>query len=309
MVSLLCLCLWLFLFASGACGGVKSVTFLGPPTQTVEVGEGEEAVLECGVQGLASIHMVSWLRVGHVQVLAVGDLVFSSDWRLSVVSLTRRWQNVQVWILRIAGARPSDSGLYQCQVNTEPTISRSIKLIVRPGADGGMRPPEKVSGVLGSGMASTGSQGSKNTWVPSTTPLSHLAQSSRRGLVVVRGWGERGFKFTRARLNRGQVSDGRSPLGRGEIPVGPNLPITRRPLDLISLGVPFLCLATVTAILVLCNVFHTSLFSSGPGGCGSAPLPRINLIEPTSGDRQDPVPRGSLQLSRTQDAGQRLLQP
>ena len=32
------------------------------------------------------------------------------------------------------------------QVNTEPTISRSIKLIVRPGADGGMRPPEKVSG-------------------------------------------------------------------------------------------------------------------------------------------------------------------
>ena len=74
-----------------------------------------------------------------------------------------------------------------------------------------------------------------------------------------------------------------------------------------SLGVPFLCLATVTAILVqpinqsiscmywplssphphqkvLCNVFHTSLFSTG--GCGSAPVPRINLIEPTSGDRQ-----------------------
>ena len=32
------------------------------------------------------------------------------------------------------------------QVNTEPTISRSIKLIVRPGAEGGMRPPEEVSG-------------------------------------------------------------------------------------------------------------------------------------------------------------------
>ena len=27
----------------------------------------------------------------------------------------------------------------------------------------------------------------------------------RRGLVVVRGWGERGFKFTRARLNHGKV--------------------------------------------------------------------------------------------------------
>ena len=29
----------------------------------VEVGEGEEAVLECGVQGLASIHMVCILLV------------------------------------------------------------------------------------------------------------------------------------------------------------------------------------------------------------------------------------------------------
>ena len=32
-----------------------------------------------------------------------------------------------------------------------------------------------------------------------------LSGMFRRGLVVVRGWGERGFKFTRARLNRGQV--------------------------------------------------------------------------------------------------------
>jgi len=262
------------------------------------------------VQGLASIHMVSWLRVGHVQVLAVGDLVFSSDWRLSVVSLTRRWQNVQVWILRIAGARPSDSGHYQCQVNTEPTISRSIKLIVRPGeAREGMRRGEKVSGVLGSGMASTRSREfksvSKNTWVSSTTPRSQLTQSSRRGLVVVRGWGERGFKFTRARLNHGKVIDGGTQVGlsRGELPAGPNLPITRRPLDLISLGVPFLCLATVTAILVLCNVFHTSLFSTV--GCGSAPVPRINLIEPTSGDRQEPG--GGDPVGRN-DTGQRLLQ-
>ena len=129
---------------------------------------------------------------------------------------------LKVWILRIAGARPADSGLYQCQVlllvlmvnivikmiiifimiilifviflpvdytsvsefhgddhkdedhschygddhdyidndqflikliftmmsaqvNTEPTISRSIKLIVRSGSEG-TRPREKVSG-------------------------------------------------------------------------------------------------------------------------------------------------------------------
>ena len=39
-----------------------------------------------------------------------------------------------------------DKMLMMMQVNTEPTISRSIKLIVRPGAEGGMRLPEKVSG-------------------------------------------------------------------------------------------------------------------------------------------------------------------
>ena len=136
--------------------------------------------------------------------------IISSDWRLSVVSLTRRWQNVQVIIilenimmvsltikshviydadsLHFEGLDFEDrrsSAFWQrslsmpghhfvssnsslatvflkpcfikirvliskrritMQVNTEPTISRSIKLIVRPGADGGMRPPEKVSG-------------------------------------------------------------------------------------------------------------------------------------------------------------------
>ena len=136
--------------------------------------------------------------------------IISSDWRLSVVSLTRRWQNVQVIIILenimmvsltikshviydadsfhfegldfedrrssaiwqrslsmpghhffSSNSSPATVFLKPCfikirvliskrritmQVNTEPTISRSIKLIVRPGADGGMRPPEKVSG-------------------------------------------------------------------------------------------------------------------------------------------------------------------
>ena len=56
------------------------------------------------------------MRSGSAQVLTVGDLVFSSDPRLKVVSLTRRWQNVGVWILKVSQANEGDSGRYQCQV-------------------------------------------------------------------------------------------------------------------------------------------------------------------------------------------------
>ena len=46
------------------------------------------------------------------------------------------------------------------------------------------------AGVLGSGMASTRSEESKNTWLPSTTPFSHLAQSSRQQFYTyhARAW-------------------------------------------------------------------------------------------------------------------------
>ena len=42
--------------------------------------------------------------------------MFSSDPRVRVGSLTRRWQNVAVWILKIGRIRKIDEGLYQCQV-------------------------------------------------------------------------------------------------------------------------------------------------------------------------------------------------
>ena len=60
---------------------------------------------------------VSWLKSGEVQVLSVGDLMFSSDPRLKVERLARREQDVVVWVLKIRQARESDHGLYQCQVS------------------------------------------------------------------------------------------------------------------------------------------------------------------------------------------------
>ena len=51
-----------------------------------------------------------------MQVLSVGDLVFSSDSRVSVSSLSRRWQDVSIWIVKIRRVATMDQGLYQCQV-------------------------------------------------------------------------------------------------------------------------------------------------------------------------------------------------
>ena len=71
----------------------------------------------CFIQDSSSNSLqVSWLRFSSVEVLSVGDLVFSSDSRVSVYSLDRRWQDVQIWILKIRRVSTLDQGLYQCQV-------------------------------------------------------------------------------------------------------------------------------------------------------------------------------------------------
>ena len=90
-----------------ACPLLSSVTFLRPGEAELVAAEGGEAVMECGVTNLASNHLVrerpgpadgnhdcvvqvSWLRSGSsVEVVSVGELVFSSDSRLHVSSLTR----------------------------------------------------------------------------------------------------------------------------------------------------------------------------------------------------------------------------
>ena len=51
-----------------------------------------------------------------MEVLSVGDLVFSSDPRVRVATQTSKMDNVQVLSLKIASVRKSDEGLYQCQV-------------------------------------------------------------------------------------------------------------------------------------------------------------------------------------------------
>ena len=107
--------------------------------QLVEVEEGSTAELECRLINLGSEHtvssetvcvlyislfQVSWLRCSDMSVLTVGGLVFSSEPRLGVAI------DGSTVTLHIQEVTSSDSGDYQCQVNTDPKHSLDVTLLV-----------------------------------------------------------------------------------------------------------------------------------------------------------------------------------
>ena len=92
----------------------------------VRVVEGGTAFLQCSLTGLASHHLVSWLRLPDMSVLSVGGLVFSSDPRLGVTVSP----GGQTWQLEIRNVSQLDGGDYQCQVNTETRLTSTTSLNV-----------------------------------------------------------------------------------------------------------------------------------------------------------------------------------
>lgn len=64
----------------------------------------------------------------------MGSAVYSNDRRIQVVHPNRtessRNNNRDDWLLHIHQAEPSDSGIYECQINTEPKRSKAYVLNV-----------------------------------------------------------------------------------------------------------------------------------------------------------------------------------
>ncbi|KAF7280972.1 hypothetical protein GWI33_005305 [Rhynchophorus ferrugineus] len=70
--------------------------------------------------------VVSWIRKRDLHILTVGILTYTSDQRFQVI----RPEKSSNWTLQIKFPQLRDSGIYECQVNTEPKISLPFRLNV-----------------------------------------------------------------------------------------------------------------------------------------------------------------------------------
>lgn len=71
---------------------------------------------------------VSWIRSKDLHILTSGRHTFSSDSRFESVHSS---SSGDFWGLRIRGVHISDTGQYECQVNTDPKMSLAIYLNVQ----------------------------------------------------------------------------------------------------------------------------------------------------------------------------------
>ncbi|XP_069137096.1 lachesin-like [Argopecten irradians] len=118
------LCLLLRLF------GVKAQTLepnFDVPVVNVTAIAGKTAILPCSVQSLG-FHKVAWLDPRE-KILTLEERRVISDDR---ISLERPYTND--WNLFIRDVKPSDSGKYMCQINTNPVKIKNIVLYVHEAA-------------------------------------------------------------------------------------------------------------------------------------------------------------------------------
>ncbi|EFX85255.1 hypothetical protein DAPPUDRAFT_28601, partial [Daphnia pulex] len=93
--------------------------------QEVTTTLGQTAFLHCRVRYLAD-RRVLWMRQRDLHILTSGLHTYTNDWRISAVH-EGVWSE---WTLRIRSTEARDAGLYECQVSTEPKISKIYRLHV-----------------------------------------------------------------------------------------------------------------------------------------------------------------------------------
>ncbi|XP_021706948.1 hemicentin-2 [Aedes aegypti] len=85
----------------------------------------DTAVLKCRVKHKGN-RTVSWMRKRDLHILTSGTHTYTGDQRFSV----HHPPDSDDWDLKISYAQPRDSGIYECQVNTEPKINLAVFLHV-----------------------------------------------------------------------------------------------------------------------------------------------------------------------------------
>ncbi|XP_066964389.1 opioid-binding protein/cell adhesion molecule-like isoform X2 [Macrobrachium rosenbergii] len=107
-------------------GNWKKPEFDETLPDNITVMEGDTASLPCVVSRLRG-RSVSWIRQSDLHVISANELTFTSDDRFRVIidNLTSSFA------LEVISALRNDSGVYECQVNTRPKLSRPITLNVQ----------------------------------------------------------------------------------------------------------------------------------------------------------------------------------
>ncbi|XP_055636949.1 zwei Ig domain protein zig-8-like [Toxorhynchites rutilus septentrionalis] len=86
---------------------------------------GQTSQLHCRVKSLGD-RAVSWIRKRDLHILTVGILTYTNDQRFQSLHS----DGGDEWTLRITSPQQRDSGVYECQVSTEPKISQAFHLNV-----------------------------------------------------------------------------------------------------------------------------------------------------------------------------------
>ncbi|KAK7008183.1 hypothetical protein SK128_013373, partial [Halocaridina rubra] len=86
---------------------------------------GKVAYLYCRVNHLGS-RVVTWLRKRDGHVLTVGLFAYTTDQRFTALHA----EGSSDWVLKITSPQKRDSGVYECQVSTQPKISRLFNFTV-----------------------------------------------------------------------------------------------------------------------------------------------------------------------------------
>jgi len=105
--------------------GSLTPRFLSNDTVKVWAPKGGTAAIECHVANLGD-RAVSWIRKRDLHILTIGSITYTAD---------RRFQSSQsldstVWRLSIEPTLHTDAGMYECQISTEPKISKLFKLTI-----------------------------------------------------------------------------------------------------------------------------------------------------------------------------------
>ncbi|EDV31339.2 uncharacterized protein Dana_GF15308 [Drosophila ananassae] len=82
-----------------------------------------EAIIKCRVDSLHD-KSVSWIRKRDLHILTVGTATYTTDKRFQVTES----KDSREWTLHVKSPQAKDTGIYECQVNTEPKMSMAFQL-------------------------------------------------------------------------------------------------------------------------------------------------------------------------------------